>query len=110
MGKQKRFLRDMVLDQMLRELHEIRTKVEAGENRVTWRIDPIVEATTEFYETGKIVLQHIEAAIESIRNKGSREDELNNLVLAAAHVRIGITQIHSILLNSFEDEDEAPTT
>ncbi|HPA44483.1 MAG TPA: hypothetical protein PLZ55_00435 [bacterium] len=110
MGKEKRFLRDLVLDQMLRELREIQTKAEESEDKVTWRIDPIIEATTDFYETNKFVLQHIEAVIESIRNEGSREDDLNNLVVAAAHLRMGITQIHSIMLNTVEDEDETSAT
>lgn len=109
MADDRRFLRDMVLDQMLRELRDVQQMVEEQRGDLACNLNPILEASVELYETNRIVLKHIEAAIETVRER----DEgvyLDDLTIAAAHLRIGMTGLHSALVATAavtSEEDES---
>lgn len=98
MEQRRRFLRDSVLDQMLQELRDIHDKVETAEEEFSSELGPILQAALEVYESDKIVLGHIEKAIEKVRADPSASSHLDDLVLAATHLRLGLTAFHSVLV------------
>lgn len=100
MESKRRFLRDHVLDQMLNELRDIQQRVESRQEEFTSDVGPIFQAALELYEANKIVLGHIETVIESVRGSKSQELCLGDLTMAAAHLSMGITAFHSVLLQS----------
>jgi len=100
MTSDRRFLRDMVLDQMLRELRDVQRMVEGQKGDFTCDLNPILEASVEVYETDRIVLKHLEMVIENVRDREEGLDYLDSLTIAAAHLRIGMTAIHSALVAS----------
>ena len=100
MTNERRFLRDLILDKMLRDLRDIQRRSETDEEFVIGTADPIIEASVNLLETSKTVLEHIESAIEGIRAIAAGSDHLDSLIMAAAHLRIGITTMHSSLVES----------
>lgn len=92
----KRFLRDNALDNMLTEIRSISEKFSRNEFP-GFVFTKSLESLTEMYETNKLILQHIEDAIEMLRKTGSNEEALMSLVSAAAHVQIGMISIHNAL-------------
>ena len=98
MEPKRRFLRDAILDQMLRELRDIQDKVELSEREFTSELGPILQAALELYESNKVVLSHIEQAIGSVRCDASPTSYLGDMLMAATHIRMGLTAFHSVLV------------
>lgn len=98
MEPRRRFLRDSILDQMLRELRDIQDKVELSEREFTSELGPILQAALELYESNKVVLSHIEKAIASVRCDASPTSYLGDMLMAATHIRMGLTAFHSVLV------------
>ncbi|MFH1743592.1 MAG: hypothetical protein ABIH23_31700 [bacterium] len=100
MSTERRFLRDLILDKMLSDLRDIQGRAETDEQFKICNMDPILEASVNLLETSKTVLEHIESAIERIRTDPAQLDQLDSLTMAAAHLRIGITAMHTSLVES----------
>ena len=111
MRDDQRFLRGLMIDQMLHELREVQHKLETQETVLTRNLDEVLGASIETYQANKVSLKHIEAAIEGVRNEPTAGRCLDDLVIAAAHVRLGLTSLHAALVGdkalSTEDLDES---
>lgn len=92
----KRFLRDNALENMLHEIRAISEKFARNEFP-GFVFTKSLESLTEMYETNKIILKHIEDAIELLRKSGDNEEALMSIVAAAAHVQIGMISTHNAL-------------
>lgn len=104
----KRFLRDRVLDNMLDEIRSISEKVTDTEFP-SFIFSQSISAISEMYETNKVVLQHLEDAIEKMRETHVEGEILETVVESAAHIQIGLMSIHSALkgdLDSLMDSIE----
>ena len=97
-----RFLRDNILDEMLEEIRTIAEQVSRQQ------IPPLLFhnsflALTEMYETNKNVLRHLETAIDLLRDNASAQAAINPIVEAAAHIQMGIVNVHNTLKNDIEN-------
>ena len=92
----KRFLRDRVLDNMLEEIRAISDKVTDTEFP-SFIFSHSISAISEMYETNKVVLQHLEDAIEKMRETNVKGEVLETVVESAAHIQIGLMSIHTAL-------------
>ncbi|MFH1738918.1 MAG: hypothetical protein ABIH23_07900, partial [bacterium] len=107
------FLRGLIIDQMLHELREVQHKLETQESVLTQSLDEVLGASIEAYRVNKISLKHIETVIEALRKDPNTRHHLDDLVIAAAHIRLGLTSLHSALvgekalsLEAFEESDD----
>ncbi len=91
-----RFLRDHTLDEMLDEIRLISEKV-SNSNFPSMIFSNSVSSLSELYESNKIVLQHLEDAIEQIRGQHPPDEILDKIVEAAAHVQLGLVSVHNAL-------------
>lgn len=102
MGK-KRFLRDRMLDDMLSEIRNVAEKV--GDTKFpSLLFTNSLRSIAEMYETNKHVLQGLEHTIEQIRSSPEDKEELiDNIVEAAAHIQIGLVSMHEALREDVKD-------
>ncbi|MFH1740939.1 MAG: hypothetical protein ABIH23_18200 [bacterium] len=100
MREDQRFLRGMVIDQMVRELDEHRHGSADRDLSVSSDLIPILDSAPQVYETFKKGLKYLEDAIESVRKEDIQKEYFEDLIMTAAHIQMGMLALHSALVGS----------
>lgn len=102
----KRFLRDKVLHTMLDDITRISELIE-HDSMPMFTFKHSMCSLAGLYQTNKIILEHLEEAIEQLKKDGQSQDAIDNVVKAAAHIQLGLVEIHQSIKTDFDTLHEA---
>jgi hypothetical protein len=102
----KRFLRDKVLHTMLDDITRVSEMIE-NEQMPMFTFKHSMCSLAGLYQTNKLILEHLEEAIEQLKTDGKSQDAIDNVVKAAAHIQLGLVEIHQSIKTDFDTLHEA---
>lgn len=105
MGK-KRFLRDRVLHTMLDDITSVSDMIE-NENMPMFTFKHSMCSLAELYQTNKLILERLEETIELLKKEGGSQEAIDKVVEAAAHIQLGLVEIHQSIKTDFDTLHEA---
>lgn len=105
MGK-KRFLRDKVLHTMLDDITSVSDMIE-NENMPMFTFKHSMCSLAGLYQTNKLILERLEETIELLKKDGQSQEAIDKVVEAAAHIQLGLVEIHQSIKTDFDTLHEA---
>lgn len=102
----KRFLRDKVLHTMLDDINRLSDMLE-NENIPMFAFKNSMCSLAGLYQTNKLILERLEETIELLKQEGKTQESIDKVVEAAAHIQLGLVEIHQSIKTDLDTLHEA---
>ncbi len=102
----KRFLRDKVIHTMLDDIQRISELIE-NEEMPMFTFKHSLCSLASMYQTNKLILERLEETIEMLKKENPDHPAIDNVVEAAAHIQLGLVEIHQSIKSDFDTLHEA---